>query len=184
MDYAIIVCVVRVVYERPGAGGGGDVVVGQAVDGEVVDGGGAAGGGGLHHHGAVGAVGGVGGVRVFGGAGRDARSGGGAQAVAGDQILRLGPAGPLDPEAVGGGGGDGPAVVGGHPPGDGVLVHRDGQNLADLISPRTGVAVQNPVADPDLGDGPGGPIGHNHRRVGGEARLYQRMRRDGPGPPL
>ena len=103
---------IGVVYERPGAGGGGDVVVGQAVDGEVVDGGGAAGGGGLHHHGAVGvgvrvvlgaaggAVGGVGGVRVFGGAGRDAPRGG-AQAVAGGQVLGLGPAGPLDQRWVG-----------------------------------------------------------------------------------
>ena len=95
--------VVFVVYECSGAGGGGDVVVGQAVDGEVVNGGGLVGGGGLHHHGAVGvgvravlcAAGGVGrGAPARGGAG-----GGGAQAVAGDQVLGLGPAGPLDPEA-------------------------------------------------------------------------------------
>ena len=84
----------------PGAGGS-DIVVGQTVDGEVVDGGGAAGGGGLHHHGAVGV-----GVRVVFGAagvavGRGARSGGGAQAVAGGQVLGLGPAGPLDQRWVG-----------------------------------------------------------------------------------
>lgn len=137
-------------YERPGAGGGGDVVVGQAVDGEVVDGAGLSCGLRFYYGGAivVGAL--VVGVRVFGGvggAGRGARSGGGAQAVAGDQVLGLGPAGPLDPEAVGGGGGDGPAVVGGHPPGDGVLVHRGVQDLAGLIGPRVGIVGQDPVAD-------------------------------------
>ena len=69
-----------------------------------MDGGGAAGGGGVHHHGAVGAVG-VGVRIVFGAAGvavrRGARSGGGAQAIAGGQVLGLGPAGPLDQRWVG-----------------------------------------------------------------------------------
>ena len=151
--------VVFVVYERPGAGGGGDVVVGQAVDGEVVDGAGLSCGLRFYYGGAI-----VVGVRVFGGVG------GGVQAVAGGQVLGLGPAGSLDPEAVGGGGGDGPAVVGGHPPGDGVLVHRGVQDLAGLVGPRVGVVGQDPVADLNLGDGSGGPVGHDHGGVGGEAR--------------
>jgi len=180
---------IAVVYECPGAVGGGDVVVGQAVDGEVVDGGGLFCELGFYYGGAVGDAG----ARIVSGAAGGVGRGAPARVVPGAVARRRSPGvrswALVQPVPWTQKRWVGVGVVVTVPPSSVVTLQVAASSCTGAT--RTSRASSAPVwglwartRSPTFlhpGDGPGVPIGHDHRRVGGETRLYQRMRRDGPG---